>query len=210
MNEQKQYPGWFLWMWEKGPLLFFGGGLLLIGAIVGGALHVENRLAQIEDRLQFVAPHSYQPPVFKNYDAGDVVIETLPIRQWVYVPVYSHVYYERGSPYLLETTLSIRNVDADQPVYLNSVKYFDTSGKLANTYLDQPIKLGPLQTIDFLVERKDSSGGSGANFLVHWLSETGVDRPMVEAVMVGTTGTRGICFGRSGIDVSPTKEAAAK
>jgi len=123
----------------------------------------------------------------------------------VYVPVYSHVYYQGGSPYQLETTLSIRNTDLDQAIYLNSVDYFDTSGKLVKTYLDRPIRLRPLQTIEFLVERRDSSGGSGANFLVAWLSELQVDKPLVEAIMVGTAGTQGICFARTGIQISGGK-----
>ena len=69
----------------------------------------------------------------------------------------------------------------------------------------QIIELGPLETIEFLVERRDSSGGSGANFLVQWTAETEVDRPLIEAVMVGTAGTLGISFREAGIDVSPVE-----
>ena len=140
---------------------------------------------------------------------GNVVLDELPVRQLVYVPVYSHVYYQGGSPYSLETTLSIRNTDFDEAVYLKSVKYFDTSGKLVKTHLDRAIKLAPLQTIEFLVERQDSSGGSGANFLVEWWAERQVDKPVIEAVMVGTVGTQGICFGRTGIEISGAGEENA-
>lgn len=202
MDQSKEFPAWFLWIWEKGPYLFFGGGLLLIVVVIGVAQYLDNRLDKIEDRLQYVPPPSYQVPDFDDYDAGDVAIDKLPVRQLVYVPVYSHVYYQGGSPYLLETTLSVRNTEADERIYLNSVKYFDTSGKLIKTHLDRAIKLDPLQTIDFLVERRDSSGGSGANFLVEWCAERQVDKPVIEAVMVGTAGTQGICFGRTGIELS--------
>lgn len=49
----------------------------------------------------------YQPP---KGEAGvkhrdDIAVHT------VYVPVYSHVYFGDGKPYLLTTTLSIRNTD---------------------------------------------------------------------------------------------------
>ncbi|MGI9455456.1 MAG: DUF3124 domain-containing protein [Aeoliella sp.] len=164
---------------------------------------------QIKDQLQYVPPRSYQSPDIEDYAVGDFDVNTLPVRQLVYVPVYSHVYYQGGVPYSLETTLSIRNIDLDQAVYLASVEYFDTSGKLVKTHLDQTIRLGPLQTIEFLVERRDSSGGSGANFLVEWLGERQADKPVVEAVMVGTSGTQAICFGRMGIEVSGTNSAAA-
>jgi len=202
MNQSKEYPDWFLWMWEKGPLVFVGGGVLLFAVIIGAALYLDNRLDQFEDRLQYVPPRSYQPPDLDDYALGDVDIDKLPVRQLVYVPVYSHVYYQGGAPYSLETTLSIRNTDPAQAIYVESVEYFDTSGTLVKTHLDQTIRLAPLQTIEFLVERRDSSGGSGANFLVEWLGERQVNKPLVEAVMVGTAGTQGIGFGRSGIEIA--------
>jgi hypothetical protein len=204
MNQNETYPDWFLWMWEKGPFLFFGGGLVVAVVFAAVALYLDDRLDQIEDRIRYVPPASYQPPNLDDYKAGDFDVDTLPVRQLVYVPVYSHVYYQGGAPYSLETTLSIRNIDPDEAVYLKSVEYFDTSGKLVKTHLEQTIRLGPLQTIEFLVERRDSSGGSGANFLVEWLGERQIDKPLVEAVMVGTAGTQGICFARMGIEISGT------
>lgn len=202
MNQNKSYPDWFLWMWEKGALLFFGGGILLLAVVMCVALYVDHRLDQVDEILQFVPPRSYQTPDPDDYAVGDLDVDSLPIAQLIYVPVYSHVYYQGGAPYLLETTLSIRNIDPDQAVYLKSVKYFDTSGTFVKNHLDKTVKLAPLQTIDFLVERRDSSGGSGANFLVEWLSERHVNKPRVEAVMVGTAGTQGISFAREGIEIS--------
>lgn len=202
MDQGKTYPNWFLWVWEKGPFLFFGGGFVMISVVVGVGLYLNQRFDQIENRLHFVAPQSYQAPVLDDYDAGDVVIEELPVRKKVYVPVYSHVYYQGGSPFPLETTLSIRNTDPGHAVYLKSVEYFETSGKLVKTHLDRTIRLAPLQTIEFLVERRDSSGGSGANFIVEWRSDRQVNQPLVEAVMVGTVGAQAICFARPGINIS--------
>ena len=202
MDKSEKYPSWFLKIWEKGPFLFLGGGLLVAAVIVGVAIYLEIRIDQIEERLQYVPPRSYSSPDLDDYAVEDFDVESLPVRQLVYVPVYSHVYYNGGSAYSLETTLSIRNVDPDETVYLKSVEYFGTSGKLVRSYLDETIKLEPLQTIDFLVERRDSSGGSGANFLVEWRGERSTDKPLVEAVMVGTGGTQGICFARMGIEVS--------
>ena len=202
MNQNKDYPDWFLWMYEKGSFLFILGGVVLLLGIVCSAWYLDYRLDQVEGRLQHVPPRSYQVPNLEDYSLGDIDVDQLPVRQLVYVPVYSHVYYQGGAPYSLETTLSIRNIDPDQPVYLNSVEYFDTDGKLVKTHLDQAISLGPLQTIEFLVERRDSTGGSGANFIVEWRGESEIEKPLVEAVMVGTAGTQGISFVRSGIEMS--------
>jgi len=172
--------------------------------VVGGAVFLDNRLAKIEDRLQYVPPRSYQPPDLKEYAAGNISFDQLSDRQLVYVPSYSHIYYHGGSPLLLETTLSIRNVDQNHSVYLNSIEYFNTEGKSVKKYLGQTIKLLPFQTIEFLVEDRDSSGGSGANFLVEWGAENSVNQPLIETVMVGVSGSQAISFSRSGVNVSPS------
>ena len=62
-------------------------------------------------------------PQTSEYPVGEVQADDLSVRQLVYVPIYSHAYYQGGAPYLLESTLSIRNVDPKKPVYLSYVKY---------------------------------------------------------------------------------------
>lgn len=115
--------------------------------------------------------------------------------QTVYVPVYSHIYYEDDRNTLnLAVTLSIRNTDLSYPIIINSVRYYDSNGKLLKEYLTRPIKLGALHSQDFVVARTDTSGGSGANFIVEWISENRVSEPIIEAVMIGTESTQGISF----------------
>ncbi len=48
--------------------------------------------------------------------------------------------------------------------------------------------------MDFYIPERDTSGGSGANFIVRWASLTTVDAPIVEAVMIGVDGGQGISF----------------
>ncbi|MBW2204768.1 MAG: DUF3124 domain-containing protein [Deltaproteobacteria bacterium] len=38
------------------------------------------------------------------------------------------------------------------------------------------------------------SGGSGANFLIKWKSESEVNEPIIEEVMIGTMSKQGISF----------------
>lgn len=202
MTKQKTHPYWILWLTEH-----WIGGLFLIMSIlftviVGGALYLDHRLEQIEGQLTYVPPRSYQSPNLDDFKAENVSFKTLPMQQLVYVPSYSHIYYHGGAPLPLETTLSIRNIDRDQPIYLNSIAYFDTQGKLVKTYLDRTIRLAPFQTIEFLVEERDSSGGSGANFLVEWGAEDKIDQPLIETIMIGTSGSQAISFGRTGRNIS--------
>ncbi|WP_158633577.1 DUF3124 domain-containing protein [Tautonia sociabilis] len=121
----------------------------------------------------------------------------------VYVPVYSHVYLDDPREvYPLAVTLSVRNTDPATPIVIASIRYFDTSGTLVRNDLSQPVRLGPLATAEVVVRERDLSGGSGANFLVDWLAESPVSRPVIQAVMIGAAGNQGISFVCPGVDVS--------
>jgi hypothetical protein len=100
----------------------------------------------------------------------------------------------RDRPFDLSATLSVRNADPDRAMELASVDYYDTDGKLVRRYLDKPVSVPPLATREFLVGEKDSSGGSGAKFLVRWKSAQAMIPPLVEAVMIGTANSQGISF----------------
>ena len=157
----------------------------------------QERLDAIEASVGGKPPRAYEPPNLADYSPGNVDVSALPVVEADYVPVYSHIYHDGGRPYSLEITLSIRNVDPKAPVYVTKVDYYDTDGTLSKNKLDRVIMLKPLQTIEFLIERTDATGGSGANFIVEWRAarET-VRRPLIEAVMVGRSGTNAISFVR--------------
>ena len=115
--------------------------------------------------------------------------------QTLYVPVYSHIYSgNRERPFLLTVTLSIRNIDPKHPIRIRVVDYYETQGKLAKKYLEKPMTLGPLESTRYIVPEKDTSGGSGANFIVEWKSDNPVNSPIVESVMIGTQSQQGISF----------------
>ncbi len=159
--------------------------------------NTEARLGAIEARVKDDSARTFKPPDLAKFEAKGVASDSLGVHQAAYVPVYSHIYYDGGRPYLLETTLSIRNVDPNEPVYISKADYYDTDGKLSKKKLDRLIELEPLQTIEFLIERHDASGGSGANFIVEWhTTDKRVHPPLIEAVMVGRSGTNAISFVR--------------
>lgn len=198
MNDDPKLPGWLMWLLERGfvisALVFLVG---MIGLIAFG-YYFNSRLGDIESQLGEARPASYQAPDLAAYAPGAIKPDELTTRQAVYVPIYSHVYYDGGRPFLLESTLSIRNTDRTRPIYVQGVRYYDTSGKLARAYVEQLIKLEPLQTIEFLVKQRDTTGGSGANFIVEWGAPGTVDTPVIEAVMMGVDGAHSIAFARSG------------
>jgi hypothetical protein len=196
-NDQK-YPDWLLWFSEHGVRILILLAIAFMAFVyTRSRTNTEERLHAIEDTVQYEPPRSYTPPNLDAFAATDVSARSLSVHQAAYVPVYSHIYYDGGRPYLLEAMLSIRNVDPKRPVYVSSVEYYDTDGKLSKKQVDRLIRLEPLQTIEFLVERHDVTGGSGANFIVEWHASTkDTHAPLIEAVMVGRSGTNAISFVR--------------
>ena len=62
-----------------------------------------------------------------------------------------------------------------------------------------PRTLAPLATVEFIVERDNVEGGSGANFIVEWMArEKDINPPLIEAVMVGIGQTQSFSFVRTG------------
>lgn len=115
--------------------------------------------------------------------------------QTVYVPAYSHIYHgDKELPFYLAVTLSIRNTDPQHSITIVSVDYYDSEGKLIRRHLEKPEKLGPLASMHSVVKESDKSGGSGANFLVRWRSDSPVTAPLMECVMIGTQTQQGISF----------------
>ncbi len=115
--------------------------------------------------------------------------------QIIYVPIYSHIYYEdRQKTFDLAATLSIRNTDLTNPMIVRAVRYYDSNGKLLRQYVERPIQLDALASTDFVVDKNDTSGGSGANFIVEWVAQSEISEPIVEAVMIGSTLQQGISW----------------
>jgi len=106
--------------------------------------------------------------------------------QMIYVPAYSHIYSgNKEVPFLLAVTLSIRNIDINHPITILSVDYYGTEGKLVKKYISSPLVLNALGTTKYFITQKDKAGGSGANFIVKWKSHKPVNKPIVEAIMIG-------------------------
>ena len=115
--------------------------------------------------------------------------------QTVYVPIYAHIYSGvKGRPFDLAATLSIRNTNFKNPIVLESVKYYDSDGKLVKDYLEKPLQLNAMASTRYIIMEDEKAGGSGANFMVIWKSEQHVNPPIIEAVMIGTHSGQGISF----------------
>ncbi|WP_282180106.1 DUF3124 domain-containing protein [Maribacter stanieri] len=134
-----------------------------------------------------------------NRKANAILIDSL-VRQ-VYVPIYSDIYNQtRDSRTLLTATLSIRNTSLKDSLFVSKIDYYNTEGDLVRSYIDTPIYLTPMESIDYVIEQQDTSGGSGANFMIDWYSKKQLN-PLFQAVMVGGLGAQAFSFTTEGIEV---------
>ncbi|HTS91465.1 MAG TPA: DUF3124 domain-containing protein [Stellaceae bacterium] len=119
----------------------------------------------------------------------------ISLRQSVYVPAYSSL-VGAGGPARLDfaVTLAVRNTSATLPLVVERIDYYDTNGNLVERYIPTAVAVRPLGTIEILIATDDLRGGTGANFLVDWGATQAISEPVVEAVMVGSSGTRGFAF----------------
>ena len=119
----------------------------------------------------------------------------------IYVPVYSTLFLggpNRALTVNLAATVSVRNVSAVHAITLDWVRYYDSVGKHVCDYLNQPSALTALGSVEFVVQRSDTTGGAGANFLIRWHAAAAVDEPLAEAIMLGQSGNAGISFNSHG------------
>lgn len=119
----------------------------------------------------------------------------------VYIPIYSDIYSNtRDYSVLLTATLSIRSTSLTDTTYINSIEYYNSAGKLTKSYIDKTLVLAPMQTVDYVIDRDDTSGGTGANFLVSWGARKNTN-PLFQAVMISTQGQHGLSFVVNGISI---------
>jgi hypothetical protein len=115
--------------------------------------------------------------------------ENLAVSGSFYVPVYSSVSMSagrlRGD---FSVTLSVHNASETRPLVLKRIAYFDTSGKMVESYLKTPVALKPFSTIEVFIAATDVRGGTGANFVVDWAAASEIAEPAIEALMVGSVG----------------------
>jgi hypothetical protein len=124
-----------------------------------------------------------------------VPAEPLAVSGAFYVPVYSSVSMSQGKLRAdFSVTLSVHNASETRPLVLKRIAYFDTVGKLVESYLKAPIALKPFSTVEVFIATSDLRGGTGANFAVDWAATDDIAEPAVEALMIGSVGNGHYAF----------------
>ena len=113
--------------------------------------------------------------------------------QVLYVPIYSNLPYMEKKKYDVSAFLAVHNTDLTNQIKITKVIFFNTDGKVVKEFLSDARHLAPLATDIFTVAQEDQSG-TGANFIIEWISDSPVTEPLIESVMTNLTGTAGLSF----------------
>ncbi len=137
---------------------------------------------------------------WENKKATITRADSLLTKGSTYLPVYSEIYQQnKNFTFNLTTTVSIRNISSTDTVYIYRADYYNTYGERIREYLDAPVYVMPMETIEIVVEEDDRDGGTGANFVFDWATPKGKLEPFFEAVMISTAGQQGLSFTTRGI-----------
>ena len=114
-----------------------------------------------ETDSSWVAPANYTNQFTKREEPLDA-----RRGQTLYVPIYSNILVGEGTrPTEMAATLAIRNTDLDHEIFITKVTYYDSAGKLIETYAHPYVYLSAEAT-----------------------GETGVNRAQLEEAVAGDRG----------------------
>ncbi|MEQ8625142.1 MAG: DUF3124 domain-containing protein [Vicingaceae bacterium] len=116
-----------------------------------------------------------------------------------YLSVYSQIYSQTEQrTHDLTATVSLRNTNTTDTLYVDKAEYFGTEGNLIRTYFDKTIHIAPMETVEIIIDEEDQTGGTGANFLFVWKIKQNTNEPLFEAIMISTSGQQGLSFTTQG------------
>ena len=98
----------------------------------------------------------------------------------------------------MTATISMRNINKLDTIFINKAEYFDTHGNAIRTYFDFPIFLKPMETVEIIINEIDGEGGTGGNFVFDWLIKEKSLNPYFEGIMISTSGQQGLSFATQG------------
>lgn len=133
--------------------------------------------------------------------ANSFAADDLSNGQTLYLPVYSHIWHgdrvvEGRYPLKSQVSalVSIRNTSMKSTIRVLSARFYSTEGKLLKEFVQKPVSINAMGTFELFVERKESEGGSGANFIIQWDAPSPTNPPIVEAVHADIKGHQTLTF----------------
>lgn len=143
------------------------------------------------------------PPVHWNWKSQTLdynLSDSLSVGR-TYLSVYSEIYSNTDHRiFHLTSTISIRNTSMKDTLFLLAADLYDPEGVKIEEYVEAPVYLSPLETVDIVVEG-GSEGGTGGNFIFEWAIGNNVPEPLFEGIMISSSGQQGLSFATKGVRI---------
>jgi len=166
---------------------------ITLSAILISLLYLSCGDSQVNTVEFFNKKNSYNiksHEIIKPFDDSSIIKGEI-----VYVPVYSSVYFKDStSLYNLTATLNIRNIDRTGELFLQEIDYYNSKGEMVKKFLTRNLDVKPLETFDLVISENDTTGGTGASFIIKWVAKSSIQSPIIEAVMISTRQGVGLSF----------------
>ncbi len=126
----------------------------------------------------------------------------LPHEATTYIPIYSEIHMEHNTRKLgLTVTISIRNKNFKDTIYIKAVDRYNALGKKAQNYQKEIMLLAPLQSTAYVIEDSDIEREIEGSIVVNWGATSSETNPLIQAVMISTLGPHGISFVTEGVSI---------
>jgi len=163
--------------------------ILLIGCLL---IACDNK-----KEVSSIHPKNWNKRTISNKLSDSLILGT------TYLSVYSQIYgMTEHRTDDLTATISMRNINSKDTIFIKKAAYFNTKGDLIRSYFDKPIFICPMETVEIVIDEVDKEGGTGANFLFEWKIKQTSNEPFFEGVMISTSGQQGLSFTTRGIKIN--------
>jgi hypothetical protein len=98
--------------------------------------------------------------------------------------------------------VSIRNTCEKTPIYVTKANHYDSQGTLIRSYLEGPVSLKSLETVDIMIHVDDTSDGTSGNFIFEWSLPKDGNKPLIQVVMTSTLGQQGLSFTADAVEMN--------
>ena len=151
-----------------------------------------------------IKEENYELPEEEKWNSRLANLEPMDslIEGKTYLSVYSHVFsISEHKVQNLTAIISLRNTSSSEEVFIKKADYYHTDGELIKSYINKPIYIKPMETVEIMIFEKDEQGGTGGNFIFDWATKNENNKPYFEGIMISTYGQLGLSFSTQGLEL---------
>ena len=166
-----------------------------LSAFIIASLALLTSCAKPLDDPNILYSEQHKDPIIEHETTTKVDRSKFRYKQTFYVPIYSDIYTDKDNrKVLLAATLSVRNTTLKKSLYINKIDYYGTDGTFLKSYVKHPVEIPAMGTLNYIVEKEEDKGGSGANFIIEVEGIDDTVAPVIEAVMIANYSNKAFAF----------------